>query len=316
MEETVDEKSVRDMIEKIRKGFATNEDLVNLLGKERLEKIFEDNAIDKIINNLIKFNQSHVMYSETSGKEIGKESHGEISDFLNLLNGKISGNLYNYYNIKPEFVLRLSEEERENLAEAFSQGNQDRKDALMSLWDNNIQTIASGDEEERANNEKTYLYLRVPVGDKSTLRKFDEISIKGNNQVGNSLSVDGDYIVFGVYGENVFRDWLEIAGKTQAKKQGLLELSVDELKNGSDILKDVMDEKNKSVAELSDIAEEAQEKAINLQQRMDRMENSMARIKNFVVHRIGKIPFLGKKVLRMMEEETRSLPEPEDRDDR
>lgn len=309
MEKTLDEKSVMDMLEKIRRGSALKEDLINLLGKERLQKVFEDNMMDRIVDNLIMFGKSHVTHDEMTKEGIIEKKHGEISDFLNLLDGKISGDLYNYYNIKPEFVLSLSEEEREHLAEAFSQGNQTRKHALMSLWANNVQTIASGDE-ERPDNETTYLYLRIPVKEKALLRKLDELSIKGNNHVGNNVFSEGDYIVFGIYGDDVFSDWLEIAEKPQAKKKGLLEVSVKELKSGADFLRDVMAEKDKSVGELSHIAEEAQDKAIALQQKVDRMENSMTRIKDFVVHKIGRIPFLGKRVLRMMEEELRALPEP------
>ena len=298
MEKTVDEKSVMDMLEKIKRGSASKEDLINLLGKERLQRVFEDNVIDRIVDNLVMFEKSHVTHDAMTGEGIVEENHGEISDFLNLLDGNISGELYNYYNIKPEFVLELSEEGREHLAEAFAQGNQTRKNALMSLWANNIQTIASGDE-DRPDHQTTYLYLRIPVKEKALLRKFDELSIKGNNHVGNNVFSEGDHVIFGIYGDDVFSDWLEIAEKPQTKKNGLLEVSVNELKSSTEFLKNVMAEKDKSVGELSHMAEEAQEKAISLQQKVDKMEDSMARIKDFVVHKIGKIPFLGKRVLRI-----------------
>ena len=48
------------MVDKIREGKATKQDLINLIGKEKLEAIFDPYTVDLIMNNLISKNQIYV----------------------------------------------------------------------------------------------------------------------------------------------------------------------------------------------------------------------------------------------------------------
>ena len=55
-----------------------------------------------------------------------------------------------------------------------------------------------------------------------------------------------------------------------------------------------------------------QEEKENLQQKYDKLYETHGRLKNFIVRKIGKIPFLGRRVLKLMETEVRALPEGKD----
>ena len=65
----------------------------------------------------------------------------------------------------------------------------------------------------------------------------------------------------------------------------------------------------KEIKELSSKLEKEQEENEVLQQKYDKLYETHGRLKKFVVHKIGKIPFLGRRVLKMMENEVRALPE-------
>lgn len=52
-----------------------------------------------------------------------------------------------------------------------------------------------------------------------------------------------------------------------------------------------------------------QEEIVALSQKYDKLCDKHGKLKDFVVHKIGKIPFLGRRVLKMMEQETKALPE-------
>ena len=52
-----------------------------------------------------------------------------------------------------------------------------------------------------------------------------------------------------------------------------------------------------------------QEEIEVLSQKYDKLLGKHGKLKDFVVHKIGKIPFLGRRVLKMMEQETKALPE-------
>ncbi len=41
----------------------------------------------------------------------------------------------------------------------------------------------------------------------------------------------------------------------------------------------------------------------NMQEKYDNLKERYGRVRNFVVNRIGKIPFVGKRVLHMLEED-------------
>ena len=73
-----------------------------------------------------------------------------------------------------------------------------------------------------------------------------------------------------------------------------------------------LEEEKKENEELSGALEKKQEEKENLQQKYDKLYETHGRLKNFIVRKIGKIPFLGRRVLKLMETEVRALPEGKD----
>ena len=74
------------------------------------------------------------------------------------------------------------------------------------------------------------------------------------------------------------------------------------------ILTDVI---NRGQGEITRLEEENEA----LKQKYDKLHEANGRLKNFVVHRIGKIPFLGRRVLKLMNAEVKALPETTDNPD-
>ena len=72
------------------------------------------------------------------------------------------------------------------------------------------------------------------------------------------------------------------------------------------ILTDVI---NRGQGEINRLEEENEA----LKQKCDKLYETNGRLKNFVVHRIGKIPFLGRRILKLMNAEVKALPKTTDK---
>lgn len=60
---------------------------------------------------------------------------------------------------------------------------------------------------------------------------------------------------------------------------------------------------------LEDKINKKQEEIEVLSEKYDELRGKHGKLKDFVVHKIGKIPFLGRRILKMMEQEIKALPE-------
>ena len=245
--------------------------------------------------------------------------------------------------MKPEYIISLPPEEQEHMAESISEGNIDLKNALMTLWKNGIETKACGG--VRTKEEETpYIYVNVSLKNSDILGRLNNITQKGENYLDLCFDAGDDSLDIVIKGENVYQDVVEEFQKASPKKSILdflaneqiltinildkhIENSQKSMYTDEDVEEIILNtarehkeqaDKNeavlresyeKEIKELSSKLEKEQEENEVLQQKYDKLYETHGRLKNFVVHKIGKIPFLGRRVLKMMENEVRALPE-------
>lgn len=284
--ESTFKEEVLKMVDKIREGKATKQDLINLIGKEKLEAIFDPYTVDLIMNNLISKNQIYV----NDDKGVGIEA------LEGLLNKKITGKLFTFYTVKPEYVLSLPPEEQEHLAESFSEGNSTQKEALLTLWKNGVETMGCGDH-TRDGNSTDYVYIKIPLDNPGLIKRMGRVVSQGENYIDLDIimPIEDKKLTFPIYGNTVYDDIIEEFQKEPPKKRDFTDLMIGQV---------IQQQKEIEASQDKD------KKIANLQDRVLRLSDSLSRVKNFVVHKIGKIPFLGKRVLRMMNEEIKGLPTP------
>ena len=329
-----DEKAILKKVDEIRAEKADAKELLALIGGDELEKIFEKYSIEAIIDTLIQEKKTHSLY---------EDDENGLTELEGLLNKKITGKLGKFYMIKPEYIISLPPEEQEHMAESISEGNIDLKNALMTLWKNGIETKACGG--VRTKEEETpYIYVNVSLKNSDILGRLNNITQKGENYLDLCFDAGDDSLDFVIKGENVYQDVVEEFQKASPKKSILDFLANEQIltinildkhienrgksmytdedveeiilntarehKEQADKNEAVLRESyEKEIKELSSKLEKEQEENEVLQQKYDKLYETHGRLKNFVVHKIGKIPFLGRRVLKMMENEVRALPE-------
>ena len=329
-----DEKAILKKVDEIRAEKADAKELLALIGGDELEKIFEKYSIEAIIDTLIQEKKTHSLY---------EDDENGLTELEGLLNKKITGKLGKFYMIKPEYIISLPPEEQEHMAESISEGNIDLKNALMTLWKNGIETKACGG--VRTKEEETpYIYVNVSLKNSDILGRLNNITQKGENYLDLCFDAGDDSLDFVIKGENVYQDVVEEFQKASPKKSILdflaneqiltinildkhIENSQKSMYTDEDVEEIILNtarehkeqaDKNeavlresyeKEIKELSSKLEKEQEENEVLQQKYDKLYETHGRLKNFVVHKIGKIPFLGRRVLKMMENEVRALPE-------
>ena len=106
----LDKQKILAEIEKIRKGKSDRSKLKELLGGEELKEVFDEDTISSLEEVLIETDKIHNSLSEQEN----------FDTLEGLLNKKILGNLGEFYNIKPEFILTLPKEEQAKLAHTFA----------------------------------------------------------------------------------------------------------------------------------------------------------------------------------------------------
>ena len=329
-----DEKAILKKVDEIRAEKADAKELLALIGGDELEKIFEKYSIEAIIDTLIQEKKTHSLY---------EDDENGLTELEGLLNKKITGKLGKFYMMKPEYIISLPPEEQEHMAESISEGNIDLKNALMTLWKNGIETKACGG--VRTKEEETpYIYVNVSLKNSDILGRLNNITQKGENYLDLCFDAGDDSLDIVIKGENVYQDVVEEFQKASPKKSILdflaneqiltinildkhIENSQKSMYTDEDVEEIILNtarehkeqaDKNeavlresyeKEIKELSSKLEKEQEENEGLQQKYDKLYETHGRLKNFVVHKIGKIPFLGRRVLKMMENEVRALPE-------
>lgn len=134
----INRKLIHETIKKIQNEKLTEDKLKELLGGDKLNSIFDSRSILEIIESLIKYGAIHPDIT-----------HGDGLNLLEgLLNSKIVDEFFNYYRIKPEYIIKLPLEEQVKLAKCFSYSKRKNDDprfinlpnALKTLWNMNIKT--------------------------------------------------------------------------------------------------------------------------------------------------------------------------------
>lgn len=101
-------------------------ELYELLGGKKLIEVFDDSnhTIGGIISEFVILDRLHLNIKETRGIEI----------LEGLLNKQIVGNLGQFFNVSPSYILGLPNSEQEKLAKTFSESHEDLENALKIIW--------------------------------------------------------------------------------------------------------------------------------------------------------------------------------------
>lgn len=308
---SLDKEKILAEVKKIQEGKEDRSELIDLIGGKDLEEIFDEQTISKLQDVLIRTNKVHDLLEEQESFDV----------LEGLLNKKITGNLGKFYNIKPEYILSLNSEEQAKLAHTFAEGEPDLEELLKQLWSQQIRTNACAGEKENA-----YLYVTFPKSDIVNISRMEQVS--SNTETVVNIHTYEDDISITLYGkrQTLYKDLLAEFSKEEKPNQFIealiytmdFEKEVAEAKaknanSGEYSEKEVEEILANTTRELHDQHQEEikklQEENEGLQQKYDKLYETHGRLKNFVVHKIGKIPFLGRRVLKMMENEVRALPE-------
>ena len=128
----LDEKRILQTAENVRNGIESKEVLIELLGGEKLDDVFDRMTKNALIKEVIHTGKIHSMLLGGSGIDV----------LEGLLNNQIVGNLSDFYMIKPTYIVSLSPEEQQNIAKSISDGREDLCIALQKLWSKGIMTEA------------------------------------------------------------------------------------------------------------------------------------------------------------------------------
>lgn len=298
-------------IKKIKEGKENRDNLKALLGGKELEEVFDEQTITKLQENLVETNKVHKLLEEQEGFE-GLEG---------LLNKKIIGNLGKFYNIKPEYILGLEPEEQSKLAHTFAEGEPELEELLKKLWSEKIRTNACAGEKDEA-----YLYVTFPKNDINNISRMAEVS--QNTKAKVDITTYEDDISITLYGKkpDLYKDLLSEFDKEVVPNEFISKLMTSlefekeiveartRVESGGEYTEDEVEEIVTNTAkeldeQHQDEIKKIQDEQEKLQQKYNKLYETHGRLKNFVVHKIGKIPFLGRRILKMMENEVKALPE-------
>ena len=328
---SLDKEKILAEARKIRAGKEDRSKLKELIGGKELEEVFDEQTISKLQDELVKSSKVHEFLEEQEGFDI----------LEGLLNKQVIGNLGKFYNIKPEYILSLNPEEQAKLAHTFAEGEPDLEELLKKLWLQNIKTNACAGEKDEA-----YLYVTFPKNDIVNISRMEEVS-SNTEAVVKINTFEGD-ISITLYGKrpDLYKDLLAEFSKEEKPNQFIKELiyTMDferevaeakaKIENSSEYseeevqeilentTKELHDQYEEEKQILTDEINRGQEEVAKLQaenetlkQRYTKLYEKHGKLKNFVVHRIGKIPFLGRRVLKLLDTEIKALPKTTDNPD-
>lgn len=328
---SLDKEKILAEVKKIQEGKEDQSELKELIGGKELEEVFDEQTISKLQDVLIRTNKVHDLLEEQESFDV----------LEGLLNKRITGNLGKFYNIKPEYILSLEPEEQAKLAHTFAEGEPDLEELLKKLWSQNIKTNACAGEKDNA-----YLYVTFSKSDINNISRMEEVSSKAETDV--DITTYEDSISITLHGKkpDLYKDLLAEFRKEDKPNQFIKELmdsmaferevaeaTVRNKRSGkyseevveeiiANTAKELHDQHEGEKKILTDVINRGQGEITRLEkenealkQKYDKLHEANGRLKNFVVHRIGKIPFLGRRVLKLMNAEVKALPETTDNPD-
>ena len=328
---SLDKEKILAEVKKIQEGKEDQSELKELIGGKELEEVFDEQTISKLQDVLIRTNKVHDLLEEQQSFDV----------LEGLLNKRITGNLGKFYNIKPEYILSLEPEEQAKLAHTFAEGEPDLEELLKKLWSQNIKTNACAGEKDNA-----YLYVTFSKSDINNISRMEEVSSKAETDV--DITTYEDSISITLHGKkpDLYKDLLAEFRKEDKPNQFIKELmdsmaferevaeatvrnessgkySEEEVEEIiANTAKELHDQHEGEKKILTDVINRGQGEITRLEkenealkQKYDKLHEANGRLKKFVVHRIGKIPFLGRRVLKLMNAEVKALPETTDNPD-
>ena len=221
----------------------------------------------------------------------------------------------------------MPKEEQAKLTHTFAEGDKELEELLQKLWEKNVKTIACGGKREDA-----YLRVKFPKKDSENLTRMEAISNKEGNEV--DIFTYENEITITVYGkkQKLYNDILSEYNKDK-KINKFIEKIINSMEDEKEFITTIEEKSENMYSEeyveelVTETAKELyeqhqeekkilegtitqkQEEIVALSQKYDKLCDKHGKLKDFVVHKIGKIPFLGRRVLKMMEQETKALPE-------
>lgn len=344
----LNEEAILKKADEVRDNKANAMELFNLIGGDELERIFEKGAISTILSTLVHEKKTHSLYeddenglTELEGL-LNKKITGKLGKFYVIKPEYIM-------SLSPEEQVHMAESVSEGninlknaLIELWKNGIKTRACGGVRSTQKEVPYIYAvvpleeSSKLERLNNivnkEGNYLDSCNTLGKgevhivikgesiyQDIVEEFQKEEPKKNivgalaeeqlltyrllkNQTENSSKYkytdeDVEEIIL-----NTAQEHKEQANKNEALLREKYEKEIRELSSK-------LEELQKENKELSSDLEEEKEENGKLQQKYDKLYETHGRLKNFVVHRIGKIPFLGRRILKMMENEVKVLPE-------
>lgn len=271
-------------------------ELFEALGGKALYEVFDEYTVSKIIENLIETGKVH-HYLPGSG----------LDAIEGLLNKQIVGNLGKFYNIKPEYILSLSLEQRKEMARALSEGRKDLERLLMASWEQGILTLDCGGESQSA-----YFSIKVPINDTEKIAKMQNVSEEFGYPV--NINKFENMLDISIYGEpDSLYECLLVELEKNDSRHEFLDALIEAIESEKELVslktqvgytdeqvEALLEDNSKQyVEEIHRLEAEVQsEKA-----KYSELRERFARVRFFIVNKIGKIPFLGKSVLNLLQKD-------------
>ena len=184
-----------------------------------------------------------------------------------------------------------------------------------------IRTNACAGEKDEA-----YLYVTFPKSDINNISRMAEVS--QNTKAKVDITTYEDDISITLYGKkaDLYKELLSefdkevVPNEFMSKLMTSLEFEKEiveartRVESGGEYTESEVEEIVTNTAkeldeQHQDEIKKLQDEQEKLQQKYNKLYETHGRLKNFVVHKIGKIPFLGRRILKMMENEVKALPE-------
>jgi len=289
----LDENKILDEIQKLSsQGLSRSDTLFELLGGEYLNDIFDQHTIESIMRSFVNNNQLHPLVNGTG-----------IDVLEGLLNKEIIGDMEQFYNLKPEYILTLSPEQQVLMAKALAGKNKSQEEVLIASWEKGLKTCACGGE-----SEHRYMMFEVDSDNANQVAIMQQISGCCDGKM--QIFLDKGKLEVTFYGEGEeFYDKMKDAIKLERQPDMFTVTLLGAVNDNNDFSQSIIDGKENEIRQLSQTLEETLEENVNLQNENQALKNKIANIKEWITKRLAKIPLVGKAILRSMEKEENLLQE-------
>lgn len=287
----IDENKIFEEIQKLRlQGLSKSDTLFELLGGDMLNGIFDQQTIDSIMRSFVNNNQLHPLVAGSG-----------IDVLEGLINKEIIGDLEQFYNLKPEYILTLPTEQQALMAKSLAGENKAQEELLISAWAKGLKTCACGGE-----SEHQYMMFEVDSNDSQKVAIMQQISKACDDKVSISLSEGNITVSF--YGEeqNFYSKITSVINEERQPDKFICAL-LEAVDDNNSFKSGIIESKNNQIEELNQTLEETLEENVNLHQENQMLKTNLANVREWITKRLVKIPLVGKTILKSMEKEQKLL---------